>query len=136
MLHGKYDRDCLKGTIAEFSAFLAKNVLDDSKAWVNYDFGIISPDNLESEDYDFIESSIEGWYGVKKIDTGFVSDCYILFSDYYGGGCASMCQVWDDGFEESEFMASDIQRMLLSTLTVVETGVTPDTIIYAEVCAD
>ncbi len=110
-------------TIKEFARMLTESIMED--AWHDYDFGL-SEDN---DDLEYLESGIEGWYGIKSIDAGFDSDCTVLICDYYGGGCAEMCQVWDDDCETFEYMMKDIQDVIVKTLNIQESGVYSESLI-------
>lgn len=87
-------------TISELSEFLAgkingHNVL--ANAFPDCDFSILDSDcDMDNESLECIVSGANAWYGVKAIDAGFGSDCLMLISDYYGGGCASMATFFDD----------------------------------------
>lgn len=118
-------------TIRELSQMIINNVWDENATWSDYDFGIVDA-NASSESLECLATKISDWHGVKKFDESlFGSDCAVLICDYYGGGCAQMCQIWDDGCERISVIP-DVQKMILATLMVQESGATPETCILAE----
>lgn len=61
-----------------------------------------------------IASGAEGWYGIRRIDTGFDDPDLMLCVDYYGGGCASFVHLFD-GMTGGE-MKEQIKTSLIRTL--------------------
>lgn len=126
----KTNEDLMLCTVEELAQHLAstlnpRNVREGSFA--DCDFAITDKDD---DDLEYVKSSAMGWYGIKAIDTGFDSDCRILASDYYGGGCAAFTQLFDD-FDAFTKMDTAIQKMLLDTLEVQETA-DKDTMLIVE----
>ena len=79
------------GTIKE----IAKELYDlNKKDFVDCDFALIDNQDIDLNnkdiDLDEIYHNSTGWYGIKKINTGFdakANNDWNLFADYYGGGC-------------------------------------------------
>lgn len=122
-------------TISELSEFLAgkingHNVL--ANAFPDCDFSILDSDcDMENESLECIVSGANAWYGVKAIDAGFDSDCLMLISDYYGGGCASMATFFDD-CNQYYSISDPIRDLILETLNCFETA-TNDTLLIVEI---
>lgn len=98
-----------KYTVREFSAILAENLKKGN--WVDYDFRL-------AED----ENNTHDWFGVKLVDLGFNSLCTVLVSNHYNGGCSSISDIWDDGWE-----IENILLMLAETLSSLNEDVNPET---------
>lgn len=122
-------------TVSELSEFLAgkingHNVL--ANAFPDCDFSILDSDcDMENESLECIVSGANAWYGVKAIDAGFGSDCLMLISDYYGGGCASMATFFDD-CNQYYSISDPIRDLILETLNCFETA-TNDTLLIVEI---
>lgn len=78
------------------------------------DFAIIDSD--DSDNINDAARNASGWYGIKAFDAGFDSVNLCLIADYYGGGCAELCQIFD-GMENA---AEEIEKTILNTLTYQE----------------
>ena len=119
-------------TIAELATNLAERIdFDDNcEPFAKCDFGIITEADAAEDDLEYVRSGVNGWYGIKDIDTGFSSECLVLIADYYGGGCASMSQVWADDLGIN-YAAHDIEQMLLDTLNTQEVA-KPETLLLVE----
>ena len=119
--------------IARLAEYLADNTYQSGKEWrfTDCDFSIIDEDeNLA--DLNRVKKDACGWYGIKAVNPGFESTELILVSDYYGGGCASMTQLfWDDGNERDNWK-KEIEKAIIETLSVQET-VTPDTMLLIDI---
>lgn len=122
-------------TASELSEFLAgkidgHNVLGN--VFPDCDFSILDSDcDMENENLEYIASSANAWCGVKAIDAGFDSDCLMLISDYYGGGCASMATFFDD-CNQYYSISDSILNLILETLHCFETA-TKDTLLIVEI---
>ena len=122
-------------TISELSEFLAgkingHNVL--ANAFPDCDFSILDSDcDMGNESLECIASGANAWCGVKAIDAGFDSDCLMLISDYYGGGCASMATFFDD-YNQCYSISDTIRDLILETLHCFETA-TKDTLLIVKI---
>ncbi len=66
------------------------------------------------KDPDILKANATGWYGIRKVDTGFDSYNLCLVCDYYGGGCGSYVEIYDDEIEESAVI--EIKNIIMKTL--------------------
>lgn len=122
------------GTIAEVARELYKT--DDEKIFadrfIECDFAVVEKEDfdLENDDLETIHINSTGWYGIKKLDTGFDNDeCYSvdLFADYYGGGCGTYKLIGDWLPDEDILMY--ISKMIIDVLSSQEGTITGDTVI-------
>lgn len=98
----------------------------DSESLTRYPFPAFDFAIVDVEGSEFSEEELEytarakatGWYGVKAPDFGFGSSNLVLFADYYGGGCAGICQLYNGISQED--LAEDIKKFILETLTIQE----------------
>lgn len=116
---GKY----LLGTISEISNELYNPKEKEFKdRFTDCDFAIVSPYsfNLDEDNIKFISDNSTGWYGIKKLDTGFdnAQDCVDLFADYYGGGCGTYRLIVDYDYDYS--VAKEIEEMIVEVLSFFE----------------
>lgn len=121
-------------TINELSEWLASRIDPQDvlrNKFPDCDFSIIDISNEEEESLECIASGAMGWYGVKEVNAGFDSDSLMLISDYYGGGCASMCTFFD-GFDHLYSGCNAIRDLLLETLSCCESA-NGETIVIVDV---
>lgn len=133
------------GTIAECAKELYKS--DEKRfenRFVNCDFAIADGHVDSGDDLDFEHDDLEtifenssGWYGIKKLDTGFDSshdNDVDLFADYYGGGCGTYRLVgdWDDKDE----IVNTIKKMIIMVMSYNEGIITENDIIVCEIKKD
>ena len=111
-------------TVLELAEEIVKN-LDTEKIltapFPDCDFGIIDVDgekDFDEEEMDFLESGVCGWYGIKKVDCGYDSQNLCLVADYYGGACASFCQLYS-GISHDDAV-TDIAKAIRDALMFVE----------------
>lgn len=67
---------------------LARSVLGEKmEDFTPYDFAVMDTAAFEEtpEDLRRIADCSEGWYGIKRVDTGFDSNELQIVADYYGG---------------------------------------------------
>ena len=94
-----------------------ENVL--KKPFRQCDFAIaVYVTDEHKEDLEFIKDSSTGWYGTKDLNTGFDSDNLILCTDYYGGGCARLIELFS-GITEEEAV-HEIEIMIHSSMSIQE----------------
>ena len=87
-------------TVNELSDYLgerARKCIREGSRFPDCDFAVIDSENA-NKSFDELRDDNYGWYGIKAVDTGFDSADLILFSDYYGGGCASFCSIWEESW--------------------------------------
>lgn len=103
-------------TVSEFgewlSEYIERNVLTGGKRFPDCDFAIV--DGVDATDLKETANKTGDWYGIKAIDAGFDSDLLMLISDYYGGGCASMCTISQYDTEIAESIAEMVLDSLIS----------------------
>ena len=119
-------------TIRELADELAKSIDTESvvdSQFAECDFAIIDSDS-QSEDMGRIKSDASGWYGIKKLETGFDSPELLLLCDYYGGGCPNLIQIWE-GMDGAVEHSQSILDGLLGCLNVQETA-KPDTVLIVD----
>lgn len=118
-------------SISNFAKYLSESIRQNNSEWhfPDCDFAIIDEDT-DLTDLKKIDAC--GWYGIKAINPGFESSALVLMSDYYGGNCASLAQLFDD---DKDNWASKIEKAVVGTMSVQET-VTPGTMLLIEIKAD
>ena len=124
------------GTITEVAKELYK--IDEKKfadRFLECDFALVDKEDfdLENDDLDTIFINSTGWYGIKKINTGFdnwLGDKVDLFADYYGGGCGTYELIgdWDNG----DKIVNIIKEMIVDVLSFQEGNITKNDIIICE----
>lgn len=129
---GKY----LLGTISEIANELYNS---EEKIFKNRfrecDFALV-----DTEDFDLLNESLDviyensiGFYGIKKIDTGFDNDSndnVDLFADYYGGGCGTYVLLGD--WDSKDYIVKNIIGMILDVLSYQEGTIYSNDIIICE----
>lgn len=123
------------GTIKEVARELYNpNIKDFTERFIDCDFALVYDgdfdlfnDNLESICY-----NVEGWYGIKRIDTGFDNvDNVDLFADYYGGGCGTY-RLMGDWISDTGIVRR-ITEMIIKVLSYQEGNITEDHIIICDI---
>lgn len=106
----KNENGIYAGTMHDFYVFIKKKIYDDCQDvkqthFNGYDVGFChSYDryDLPKHSVSELRENVQGWFGVKVIDTGFESTSSRQFcSDYYGGGDFSCCDIYLDDSDES-----------------------------------
>lgn len=132
----KEDKHML-GTIAEVAKELYKiNKKKFADRFLECDFALVEKEDfdLENDDLDTIFINSTGWYGIKKLNTGFDSDLYDnvdLFADYYGGGCGTYRLIGD--WDNEDDIVNTIKEMIVTVLSFQEGDITKDDIIICEI---
>lgn len=119
----KKDGNLAVCTIRELANELAKSIDSESvvdSQFTECDFAIIDSD-IQTDDLEYIKSGASGWYGIKKLETGFDSTDLLLLCDYYGGGCPNLIQIWE-GMDGAVEHSQSILDGLLGCLNVQETA--------------
>ena len=130
------------GTIAEVAKELYKsNEKKFADRFVECDFAIADGHVNVGDDLDFEHDDLEtifknstGWYGIKKLDTGFDSshnDDVDLFADYYGGGCGTYRLIGD--WDNKNEIIKTIREMIIVVFSYQESNITGDDIIICEI---
>lgn len=104
-------------TVNELSNYLgerARKCIREGSRFPDCDFAVIDSENA-NKSFDELRDDNYGWYGIKAVDTGFDSADLILFSDYYGGGCASFCSIWEELWYYQD-ASEAIEKTILDTL--------------------
>lgn len=113
----------LIGTVAELASELVNKIIDQHgqvnyatmRNFQNIDFTWADPfENTESPSK--MAWHAEGWYGIKKIATGFDSSKLELFADYYGGGSGSYNTICS-GMYRSE-CEEIIRNLIINTMSI------------------
>lgn len=105
-------------TVAGLTKYLRDNIVVEDGDWIavpECDFCIIDDDNVKYTLKE-IHGKAERWYGLKVVNGGFNSNDLVLMADYYGGGCAHIVQIWDDGFGVSDHTIQDLTKLIVDTL--------------------
>lgn len=115
----------MSSTVLGLAKYLRDNIVkDDNGEFISIpecDFCIIGDDDTKYTLKE-LHSKAEGWYGLKVVNGGFNSDCLIVMSDYYGGGCANIAQIWNDGFAPADGTIHDLCLMIENTLNERESA--------------
>ncbi len=109
---------CTVNELSDYLGNMAHECIREGSKFPNCDFAMIDSWNADRS-LEELRDDNRGWYGIKAIETGFGSADLILFSDYYGGGCASFCSIWKEIWcyqDESEV----IKKTILDTLRCCE----------------
>ena len=129
---GKY----ILGTIDEVAKELYKaNEKNFADRFIECDFAVANDFDLdlEKDDLETICIDSTGWYGIKKIDTGFDDrheNDVDLFADYYGGGCGTYKLI--GGWGGKDLITDIIKEMIIIVLSHQESYITEDTILICE----
>ena len=129
---GKY----ILGTIDEVAKELYKaNEKNFADRFIECDFAVANDFDLdlEKDDLETICIDSTGWYGIKKIDTGFDDrheNDVDLFADYYGGGCGTYRLIGD--WDDKDLITDIIKEMIIIVLSHQESYITEDTILICE----
>ena len=117
-------------SISKLADHLSDNAYRENSTWhfTDCDFTVIDGDSSLS-DLSKLKKNANGWYGIKAVEAGFDSDALVLMSDYYGGNCASIVQLFDG--EDVEDKMQSIESAIIETLNINET-VTPDTLLLVD----
>ncbi len=117
-------------SVSKLADHLSDNAYRDDSKWhfTDCDFTAIDEDS-DLSDLSALKKDACGWYGIKAVEAGFDSDALVLMSDYYGGNCASIVQMFDE--EDAKEKMQSIEKAILATLNINET-VTPDTLLLAD----
>lgn len=130
----KREWNLMCGTIFELAKYLVDNItINDDGEFISIpecDFCIIDDESTKHTLKELC-SKAEGWYGLKVVNGGFNSDCLVVMSDYYGGGCANIAQIWNDGFGPSDGTVQDLRQMIEDTLNERESA-NDDTVLLIE----
>lgn len=111
---------------------LARSVLGEKmEDFTPYDFAVMDTAAFEETPEDFwsIADCSEGWYGIKKIDTGFDSDELQIVADYYGGGCAAFLSL--DTKEHYEIAIQLVTNLILQSMCMERCS--KDTILIGQI---
>ena len=124
------------GTINEVAKELYNvNEKNFADRFIECDFAVANDFDLdlEKDDLEVICIDSTGWYGIKKIDTGFDDrheDHVDLFADYYGGGCGTYRLIGD--WNDTDLIIDTIKEMIIVVLSYQEGYITEDTILICE----
>lgn len=124
------------GTIDEVAKELYKaNENNFADRFIECDFAVANDFDLdlEKDDLETICIDSTGWYGIKKIDTGFDDrheNDVDLFADYYGGGCGTYKLIGD--WDDKDLITDIIKEMIIIVLSHQESYITEDTILICE----
>lgn len=119
-------------TIRELAEELAKSIDCESvvdSQFSECDFATIDGCD-QSDDLKRVKSDASGWYGIKKLETGFDSPDLLLLCDYYGGGCPNLIQIWE-GMNGAVEHPKYILDGLLGCLNAQEAA-KPDTVLIVD----
>lgn len=96
-----------------------------------YDFAVMDTAAFEEtpEDLRRVADYSEGWYGIKKVDTGFDSNELQIVADYYGGGCAAFLSL--DPKEDYEIAIQFVTNLILQSMCMERCS--KDTILIGQI---
>lgn len=122
-------------TVRQLAEHIASQInLDDvlKTDFPTCDYGTIDTDGetaFDREELDFLHTGVCGWFGIKRVDTGFNSIDLVLIADYYGGSCAHLAQLCDG--VDLESAKKEILQIILGSMNVLEV-VSEDTTLLVE----
>lgn len=128
------------GTIKELSEYITKMLQKNKEDFHFPNFDLAIADEFALEKYkkkiNYLEEVYNascGWYGMKEINTDFDSEDSILsiVSDYYGGGCANILNLWYGDFDDLS-CTKEIMRVLINTMEIQEGNITENTIVIVD----
>lgn len=105
-----------RGIAKEVLKYVLENTINAESKFINCDFAVACDEEYETLAERKYNSS--GWYGIKKINTGFDSDDLDLFADYYGGGCGIYNTLFD-GMTPKDCI-DIVQKMIIATMNITE----------------
>lgn len=96
-----------------------------------YDFAVMDTAAFEEtpEDLRRVADCSKGWYGIKKVDTGFDSNELQIVADYYGGGCAAFLSL--DPKEDYEIAIQLVTNLILQSMCMERCS--KDTILIGQI---
>ena len=102
------------------------------------DFTLIDDQDIDLNNKDIdlyeVDHNFTGWYGIRNIDTEFdakANNDWNLFADYYGGGCGVYRFIFNN--DDTSDIISNIEEMIMETLSYQEGTITRNMIIICEV---
>lgn len=118
----KFKDGIYAGTLLDFYRFIQYEIFKDCQErkpkFKGYDVGFChtyTRYDLPALDVKEAYDDVQGWYGVKLLDTGFESYSTRQFcSDYYGGGDFGCCDIYTDDIDEA-YVNREVEEMLNKT---------------------
>lgn len=125
-------------TVEELAELVARRICQPNPGETQFNtvnFSLTDYDSTSVSRYtpEELASGAEGWYGIRRIDTGFDDPDLMLCVDYYGGGFASFVHLFD-GLTGGE-MKEKIQKAMVRTLAMGE-GLSADDILSSILSAE
>lgn len=108
-------------TAKELSNMIAKRILTEKPGETDFTtvkFSLLSGGYDGKTEPEVLASGAEGWYGIRKIDTGFDDNGLTLCSNYYGGGYPQFGYFFE-GCSEKQ-IEDTIFLMIVNTLYYAE----------------
>lgn len=122
------------GTIKEVAKELYNpNIKDFTERFIDCAFALVHNEEFDlfNDDLKYICDHAQGWYGIKRIDTGFNNEDNVdLFADYYGGGCGTYRLMGD--WISNNGIVRRITEMIIKVFSYQEGNITEDHIIICD----
>ena len=120
-------------TVKELAETIARRILKDKPGETNFSpvsFSVLSEGYDGKTEPEVIASGAEGWYGIRRVDTGFDDDELTLCANYYGGGSPHFGYLYE-GCSEKE-IESTISMIIQGTLRADSPSINGQTMLVAE----
>ena len=120
-------------TVRELAETIARRILKDKPGETDFSpvcFSVLSEGYDGKTEPEVIASGAEGWYGIRRVDTGFDDDELTLCANYDGGGSPHFGYLYE-GCSEKE-IESTIFLIIQGTLRAESPNINGQTMLVAE----
>lgn len=120
-------------TVKELVETIARRILKNRPGDTDFspvNFSILSEGYDGKSEPEVVASGAEGWYGIRRVDTGFDDDELTLCANYYGGGSPHFGYLYEGCSEEE--IESTIFLIIQGTLRAESPRVNGQTMLVAE----
>lgn len=122
-------------TPSELAEMLTKRICKKNPGETQFypvNFSVISGNHAGKTEPEVVASGAEGWYGIRRIDTGFDDDGLTLCCNYYGGGYPRLC--YFDRENGDEEIKTQLLTMIYTVLAAGENIIGGSCSLIAETC--
>lgn len=104
-------------TVKEFAETIARRILKDKPGETEFtpvNFSVLSGGYDGKTEPEVVASGAEGWYGIRRVETGFDDEELTLCANYYGGGCPHFGYLYEGCSEEE--IVNTVYLIIANTL--------------------